>query len=141
MKKGSTTRWVYNQSFVTTSDSGHSLIADAPAVFGGNESTQTPMEMVLSAAASCAGVDVTLVMKKQRKPLSFLEIQVEAEQAETEPKVYTHIHFTFICKGSNLTGKALDKALALTFEKHCPVSIMLARSGTQVSWEYQIISH
>nr|WP_299735736.1 hypothetical protein [uncultured Endozoicomonas sp.] len=39
--------------------------------------------------------------------------------------------------GEDLSVKMVERALQLTFEKHCSVSIMI-RSDTEVTWGYTI---
>ena len=133
------TRWVHGKCFVSTVEQGHAVITDAPTQFGGTDSAQTPMELMLSAAASCASIDVTSIMAKQRQPLDSCRVVVSAEQAPTPPKVFTKLHFEFAMSGSDLTDKAIEKAIEMTFETHCSVSIMIARSGAELSWEYKVL--
>ncbi len=133
------TRWVHGKCFTNTIEGGHALVSDAPTRFGGTDSAQSPMEMVLSAAASCAGIDITSIMEKQRKPLQSCIVKIDAVQEQTPPKIFSKLHFIFELQGENLTEKAVEKALDLTFETHCAVSIMLARSGAELSWEYKIL--
>ena len=53
----------------------------------------------------------------------------EAERAETDPKVFTKIHFHYRIKGNGLDPKKVRSAVELSKEKYCSATIMLAKTA------------
>lgn len=116
----------------------HLFHMDAPTKFGGKNEAASPMEMLLAAAGSCAGIDVTSILTNSRQLLKDCKIQLTTERAATPPTVFTKVHMHFDLYGENLSVKMVERALQLTFEKHCSVSIMMIRAGTEVTWDYTL---
>ncbi len=113
------------------SESGHSLLFDADAAHTAGPS---PMEAVLAALCACTSVDVVSILEKKRQPLHSLVVSAAAEQAATPPRVFTRITLTYQVAGAG-SRKAVEDAVALSKEKYCSVSLMLAAS---VAIDYRI---
>jgi len=64
--------------------------------------------------------------------------ELEAERADTEPKVFTKIHLHFKVAGKDLTEKAVAKAVQLSAEKYCSASIMLGKTA-EISHSFEIM--
>jgi putative redox protein len=54
-------------------------------------------------------------------------VKLTAERAQTEPKVFTKIHMHFTVTGKAIPAVAVERAIALSHEKYCSASIMLAK--------------
>ncbi len=130
-------KWLDNMSFVGESDSGHSIVMDGPPEFGGRNLGVRPMEMLLLGLGGCASFDVVSMLKKSKQDLINCEVNITAERAETEPKVFTKIHLEFILSGNNLSKARVERAIELSAEKYCSVSIMLGKTAV-VTHDYQI---
>ncbi|MFH1132106.1 MAG: OsmC family protein [Pseudomonadota bacterium] len=132
-----TATWVNGKQFVAESESGHGLIMDAGAAVGGRNTGPAPMELLLAGLAGCTGIDVVYILTdKMKKELTSLEIQVSGERAIEPPKVYTDIQVTYRIKGPNLKEKDAVRAIRLSSENYCSVSIMLAKTAKiQVAYE------
>jgi putative redox protein len=52
--------------------------------------------------------------------------------------VFTKIHFVFTVTGANLSRAAVERAIALSHEKYCSASAMLALSA-KITWSAQIV--
>lgn len=120
-------KWQDNNTFIGHSGSGHAV------VFDGNKEgscAPSPMEMVLMAAGACSSVDVVSILKKSRQQVVDCEVQLSAERAETVPKVFTKLHLHFVVTGFNLSEKQVERAVQLSADKYCSVSIMLSSSVT-----------
>ncbi|WP_236632930.1 OsmC family protein [Endozoicomonas elysicola] len=136
-----TIQWLGNKRFVGHTEyveGEHSLIMDAPTQFGGKNSAPSPMEVVLAAAGTCASMDVTSILTQARQDIRDCKVLLTSERSKTPPTVFTAIHMHFDIYGKDLSEKQVDRALALTFEKYCSVSIMLAESGVTISWDYTL---
>ena len=127
-------KWLANNTFIGHSGSGHSV------VFDGNKEgscAPSPMEMVLMAAGACSSVDVVSILKKSRQQVVDCEVKLSGERAETIPKVFTKIHLHFEVTGFNLNEKQVERAVQLSADKYCSVSIMLSGSVT-VTHSYSV---
>jgi len=131
-------KWSENAVFIAESGSGHAVVLDGPPEIGGRNLGPRPMEMVLMGVGACSAVDVTLILKKARQQVSDCWVELEAERAETEPKVFTKIHMQFVVVGKSLSENHVKRAVELSAEKYCSASIMLSRGGVAVSHGYEI---
>ena len=130
-------KWLDNMSFVGESASGHSIVMDGPPEFGGRNLGVRPMEMLLLGLGGCASFDVVSMLKKSKQDLIGCEVEITAERAESEPKVFTKIHLHFVVSGSELSDKRVQRAIELSAEKYCSASIMLGKTA-DVTHDYEI---
>lgn len=121
--------WVEGRAFVLESGSGHALVTDAPVANGGRALGPSPMELVLMGAGACTAVDVVGILEKMRQPVSNCSISLEAERAPEPPRVFTRIVMRFRVAGRGLDPAAVERAVALSAEKYCSATIMLARTA------------
>ena len=130
-------KWLDNMSFVGESGSGHSIVMDGPPEFGGRNLGVRPMEMLLLGLGGCASFDVVSMLKKSKQDLIDCEVEITAERADTEPKVFTKIHLHFTLSGNDLSDKRVARAIELSAEKYCSASIMLGKTA-EVTHDYEI---
>ncbi len=97
-----------------------------------------PMEMVLLGLGGCTAFDMVLILQRQRQAISDCQVEIEAERAAEVPKVFTRIHVHYIVKGKELDPKKVERAVNMTAEKYCSVSIMLSAS-VELSHDFEII--
>jgi putative redox protein len=64
-------------------------------------------------------------------------VELTAERAETEPKVFTKIHMHFVVKGKDIKPEAVEKAIKLSAEKYCSASIMLGHTAA-ITHDFEI---
>lgn len=131
-------KWLDNMSFVGESASGHSIVMDGPPEFGGRNLGVRPMEMLLLGLGGCSSFDVVSMLKKGKEDLTNCEVEITAERATVEPKVFTKIHLHFILSGNELSEKKVKRAIQLSAEKYCSASIMLGKTA-EVTHDYSII--
>ena len=131
-------KWLDNMSFVGESESGHSVVMDGPPESGGRNLGVRPMEMVLLGMGGCTAFDVVLILKRQRQDITDCQVELSAERAEDTPKVFTKIHVHYMVTGKNLDEKKVARAVDMTADKYCSVSIMLAQSA-EVTHDFEII--
>ncbi len=120
------------------SGSGHAVVLDGPPDFGGRNLGVRPMEMLLMGMGGCTEFDVLLILRKGRHEVSFCEVELEAERAETDPKVFTRIHAHFRIGGKGLNEKVVGRAVQLSAEKYCSASIMLGATA-EISHDFEIV--
>ena len=123
--------------FVARTGSGHIAAMDGAPDGGGNNLAPRPMEMLLAGTGGCSAYDVVLILKRGRHAVTGCSVSLKAERAEVDPKVFTSIHFTFTVTGKNLPRAAVERAIALSHEKYCSASAMLAHTA-KITWSAQI---
>ena len=131
-------KWLDNMSFVGESGSGHSVVMDGPPGLGGRDLGIRPMEMLLLGLGGCTSFDVVLILKKMHQPITDCEVEIEAERAEEDPKVFTKIHVHFIVTGTDeLSDKHVARAVKLSAEKYCSASLMLGKVA-EITHDYEV---
>ena len=117
-------------SFRGTAGSGHSVIMDGPPDFGGKDLGARPMEMLLLGLGGCSAFDVVHILRKSRQDIAGCRVKLDADRAETVPKVFTRIHLHFEISGRNVSAAAVERAISLSSEKYCSASVMLGMTAT-----------
>ncbi|MDT8404976.1 OsmC family protein [Sulfuriflexus sp.] len=130
-------KWVEGVTFVGESGSGHAVVMDGPPEHGGRDLGIRPMEMLLLGMGGCTAFDVLHILKKARQPVTDCVVELEAERADTEPKVFTRIHAHFRLKGTGLKEDRVKRAVELSAEKYCSASIMLGATA-EITHDYII---
>ena len=95
-------------------------------VDGDGTLAQTPVEMLLVAAATCSASDVVLILQKQRVALEALEVRLRGTRREEQPRRYTALHFVFTISGVGVDETKARRAIDLSLEKYCSVVASLA---------------
>jgi putative redox protein len=116
-------------SFLAETGSGHLVAMDGAPDGGGRNLAPRPMEMVLLGTGGCTAYDVVLILKRGRHDVRGCEIQLVAERAAEDPKVFTRIAFRFTVRGRNLKREAVERAVQLSHDKYCSASAMLAKTA------------
>lgn len=123
-------RWTgEGMSFVARTGSGHLVAMDGAPEGGGNNLAARPMEMVLLGTGGCTAYDVVLILRRGRHDVRGCEVEVQAERAESDPKVFTRIAMKFIVRGRNLSRETVLRAVQLSHEKYCSATAMLAKTA------------
>jgi putative redox protein len=110
---------------------------DGPPDLGGRNIGVRPMEMLLIGLGGCTQFDVLLILRKARQAVTDCVVELTAERAETDPKVFTAIHVHFILTGRGLDPQRVERAIKLSAEKYCSASIMLGATAT-VTHDFEI---
>lgn len=122
-------KWVEGMAFMGEAGSGHAVIMDGAPEYGGRNIGIRPMEMLLIGLAGCTGFDVVQILKKGREAVTGCEVEVEAERASEDPKVFTKIHIAYRVSGRGLSQAKAERAVTLSKEKYCSASIMLGATA------------
>lgn len=123
-------RWHQGMSFVAETGSGHLVCMDGSPDAGGRDLAPRPMELLLAGTGGCTALDVVLILQRGRHQVTGCEVRLQAERAETDPKVFTRIDMHFVVTGKNLKPEAVERAVKLSAEKYCSASIMLGKTAT-----------
>ncbi|MBK8519210.1 MAG: OsmC family protein [Saprospiraceae bacterium] len=104
----------------------------------GSKEAVSPMETVLLAAAGCSSIDVEMILKKMRQEVNSISVVIDGTRADEVPAVFTKIHLHYIINGNVKEGKA-RKAVEMSMEQYCSVSMMLAKS-VEITHSFEVIS-
>lgn len=127
--------WKGELRFEGSTNSGFTLPLDTSLASGGGTGF-SPMELLLVGLAGCTAMDVISILKKKRQNVTGLEVAVQGERANEEPRVYTHISVAYIVSGQGVERAAVERAVELSEAKYCSVEAML---GKTAKIEHQII--
>lgn len=116
-------------SFIAETGSGHLVPMDGAPDGGGGNLAPRPMEMVLLGTGACTAYDVVLILKRGRHDVRRCEVQLHAERASEDPKVFTRIELKFIVSGRGLSLPVVERAVRLSHEKYCSASAMLGKTA------------
>jgi putative redox protein len=116
---------VEGMTFTAESGSGHAVVVDAAPDVGGRNLGARPMELVLMGTGACSAIDVMHILRKARQPVTDCVIELEAERAEKDPKIFTRIAMRYVVSGRGLDPAQVERAVKLSKEKYCSATIML----------------
>ena len=119
-----------SMSFAAQTQSGHLVNMDGAPEGGGKNLAPRPMEMVLLGTGGCTAYDVVLILKNSGQDIRACDVTLEAERADTDPKVFTRINFHFTVRGRNLRLSLVEHAIKRSHDKYCSASIMIAKTAT-----------
>lgn len=131
-------KWVEQVSFLGETESGHAVLMDGAPAAGGRNLGPRPMEMLLLGAGGCTSFDVISILKKSRQAVSDCYVELNAERAEEDPKVFTKIHMHFVVTGKDIKQDVVERAIKLSAEKYCSASIMLGKVAN-ITHDFEII--
>jgi len=131
-------KWVEQVSFLGETESGHAVLMDGPPSGGGRNLGPRPMEMVLLGTGGCSAYDVIHILKKSRQQVTDCVVEIAAERAEEDPKVFTKIHFHFVVTGQDLKPEQVERAIHLSAEKYCSASIMLGKVA-DITHDFEVV--
>lgn len=131
-------KWVEERTFIGESGSGHKVVLGTASGAEGRTPGPSPMEMVLIGTGGCSAFDVVHILEKGREAIEDCVVELEAEQAEQDPKVFVRIHMHFVVKGRGLARNKVERAIGLSIEKYCSASAMLARTAT-ITHDFEVV--
>ncbi|AKF05927.1 OsmC/Ohr family protein [Sandaracinus amylolyticus] len=104
--------------------SGGEVVVDGSPEIGGEGRGMRPMEVMLTAIASCGAMDVVHILRKQREPLESLRVEIEGDRADATPAPFTAIRIVFVANAA-VDGHKLERAVSLAVEKYCSATASL----------------
>jgi putative redox protein len=127
-------KWVGDEMFMGTSESGHTIILDANA----GTLAPSPLENILISLGACSSVDVVSILEKTRQNVSGCKVEISADRVESIPKLFSDIHLHFIISGKAIAEKHVAKAVSLSADKYCSVALMLNKT-VNITHDFEII--
>jgi putative redox protein len=138
MKHEATVRWAGKMTFIGKAGSNHVVPMDSGPEFGGDSSATKPMELLLVGLGGCTGMDIVSLLDKMRVDFTGVEMNIRADRSEEHPQVYTKIDMEYVVTGRGINAEKVKRAVELSQEKYCSVSVML-RKSCPVNYTYRIV--
>jgi putative redox protein len=120
--------WAGERTFVGETASGHKVTLGT-AHGDGTKPGPSAMELVLIGAGGCSAWDVVNILEKSRAGMVACTVELDADRAAEEPKVFTRIHMHFVVSGRDLDPRKVERAVALSVEKYCSAIAMLEKTA------------
>ena len=130
-KRSITLKMIADHEYESVNATGNKVLIDM--YDGENKNQQSPMELLLSALASCSAVDAVLMMKKKRREILDFKVEAEGDRSEGVPAFYKSIHLKFILTSPDATQEEFQKVIKLAVEKYCSVASSLKSEITYSS--------
>lgn len=130
-----TVKWVGDETFMGTSESGHIINMDA----NGGNLAPSPMENVLMSLGGCSSVDVVSILQKSRQDIRDVRVEISGNRVDTIPRVFSDIHLHFVVTGTEVNEKQVERAINLSADKYCSVAFMLNKS-VKITHDFEIIN-
>lgn len=131
-------KWAEGRTFVGEVEAGHKVVFGNAHGPDGKKPGASPMELVLIGTGGCSSYDVVHILEKGREPVEDCVVEMDADRAETEPKVFTRIHMHFVVKGRGLSEAKVKRAIDLSVEKYCSATAMLSKTAT-VTHDFEVV--
>src|SRR6056297_421713 len=129
-------KWMDKMLFKSEGKRNRYALMDTVEKVGGQDSSLTPKEMILTGLGGCTGMDTISILKKMRNMPDRFEIEVEAETEKEFPKEFKSFKIIYKFWGENLDKKKIEKAVSLSQDKYCGVSETLKKAA---KLDYEII--
>jgi putative redox protein len=127
-------KWMGDELFLGTSESGHSIILDAS-----DAQAPCPLEAVLISLGSCSSVDVVNILQKSKQDINGCTVEISGTLVDNVPKLFSKIHLHFIITGLDIKEKHVARAVNFSANKYCSVALML-NSKVDISHHFSIIT-
>ncbi len=135
-------KWVQDVMFIGETGTGHAVVMDGAPDSGGRNLGPRPMEMLLVGLGGCSAFDVVMILKRGREKIIDCVVEIDAERADSDPKVFTQIKMHYIVTGTNLDKSKVERAIKLSTEKYCSASAMLGAMATIThDFEVRVVSN
>lgn len=131
-------KWIEDRNFLGESDTGHAVVMGSKAGKTGVAVAPTPMELILLGLGGCTSYDVVHILERGREAITDCAVEMDADRADEDPKVFTRIHLHFVVTGRNLNAAKVERAIALSAEKYCSASAMLAKTAA-ITHDFEIV--
>jgi uncharacterized OsmC-like protein len=65
-------------------------------------------------------------------------VELKAERAESDPKIFTRIHMHFTVRGKGIPPEVVERAIKMSHDKYCSASIMLGKTA-EITTGFEVI--
>ena len=124
--------------FEASTETGATVIIDRGPESDGSSQSFRPMELMLLGLGGCMAFDVLMILQRMRKTVTSYRLNIEAERADTPPRVYTEVRLEHLFQGEGLTEAAIQRALNLAETSYCSAHAMFAKTA-RISNTFRIV--
>lgn len=128
--------YLEDKKYKVKNTSGNELVVDMYAKE--EKENLSPMELLLSAIATCAAVEIVSMVKKRRRDFSDINAEVSGLRAETHPMYYKEVKIKYVIYSKDLQENEAERFISLALEKYCSVGSSI-RKDTQIIHSFDII--
>jgi putative redox protein len=129
--------WLGDRTFRGATESGHEVVFGT-ALEERPKPGPSPMELVLIGTGGCSAWDVVHILARGREQVEGCTVEIDADRADADPRVFTRIHMRFVVRGRNLAPAKVERAIALSAEKYCSATAMLAKTAV-MTHDFEIV--
>lgn len=115
-----TTTLLGDYEFEAVNENGNKVQIDMRAPE--EKKAQSPTELLLSALAGCASVDLVQMLKKRKRRVNGLTVEAEGDRRDEHPRGFTHIRLHFILDSPDAKQEEFEKLGHLAATKYCSVA-------------------
>jgi putative redox protein len=130
--------WVGDRTFVGEAGTGHAIAFGTAHGEAGAKPGPSPMDLVLIGTGGCAAWDVVHILERGREAIEGCTVELDAERATEDPKVFTKVHMHFVLRGRALDPKKVERAIKLSAEKYCSASAMIGKTA-EITHDFEVI--
>jgi len=112
-----------------------SIAIEPSPSLGGSGDNPNPIDYLLAALGSCAGIKALMDLTAQGQKPDLLRITITGKRRDLPPLVFENLHVTFHLPGG-LDEAVVACALRETMTLHCPVAVMMGKATT-LTWDYR----
>ena len=131
-------KWAGGRTFLGESGTGHIVALGSTADSEGRPMVPSAMELVLIGTGGCTAWDVVDILEKGRQAVEDCTVELDADRAETDPKVFTRIRMHFVVKGRGLDPAKVERAIKLSADKYCSASAMLGKTAA-ITHDFEVV--
>ena len=115
-----TTTFIDDYEFRAVNETGN--VVDIDMYKPEAKQSMSPTELLLSALAACASVDLVQMLKKRRKTVNALTVDADGTRRDENPRSFTHITLTFKLTSPDVSLEEFEKMGHLAATKYCSVA-------------------
>ena len=93
----------------------------------------SPMQLLLSATAACAAMDVVIMLGKRKLTINDYRVEMIGERPDATPSPFEHVIARHVFDVPGLDEATAQRFVQLATEKYCSVGLSL-----NASIEYQV---
>lgn len=94
----------------------------------------SPMQLLLSATAACAAMDVVIMLGKRKLTINNYRVEMTGERPDATPAPFEHIVARHVFDVPGLDEATAQRFVKLATEKYCSVGLSL-----KASIEYHVV--
>jgi putative redox protein len=123
--------WIEGQVFLLRDRAGFPVVMTQP--MGVNGADLLPLSLI-----GCTAWDVIAILKKQRQPVTRLEVTAESLRDEDPPWRYRKINILYKLAGEGLSPERVQRAIELSETKYCSIYATL-RDVVEITSTFEIV--